>query len=798
MFRTNLKIAFRAIRKHRSTSLTNIAGFALGLACAFLMLLYIAFELSFDRSNANASRIFRLTSEFRSGDRVQASAYLPGFFPLESEFPEVETTVRLFSYSWREKALVAYGEKSFFEDRFFLADPSIFEVFSFDFVKGDARTALKGPDSLVLGESAAGRLFGSEDPMGKVVSVRNLRRSDMKVTAVVRDLPRNSHFHCDFIAPMAAGEDLFWDGFEERNSPYVYLLVREDVSSDGLEAKIGSFLAGRYGEERGGMAYRLQPLASIHLHSHLSGEIEPGGNAGTLYLMTLLAVVVLAVAAINFVNLATARSIGRAREVGLKKVVGARRRDLIRQFLTEAVIFSFLALPVALTLVQVFLPAFNMMLKTSLSLVFPGNVRLLVGMILTTLALGFVSGLYPAFLLSRFTPISALRGKFHLGVRGAFVRQALVILQFAASVVLFIGALVVYSQMRYVSTRDLGFERTGLVIVPIKDFESLTEYDLVKTAFLRSTAVESVTASQGVPSDLRSSHAIWYEGLAAGDDVDLPAAAVDFDFLGTYGIRLARGRDFSNNFATDEHEAYIVNEAAVRFFGWSEPLDRKIQFSNRGLMRPEYVPGEVVGVVEDFHFRSLHERIRPLVLKVQKNRVTAIAVRVSSGKTRLALDFLAARWKDILPGRPFDFHFFEDDVERLYQEDRRTGRIFSSATVLSILIAGLGVFGLASFSAAQRTKEVGIRKVLGASAGNIVWMFSKEFGRLVVIANLVALPPAYYLMHRWIQGFAYRAGIGAWIFILAAGFSLAVALGAVGGLAVKSALSDPVSSLRYE
>ncbi len=798
MFRTNLKIAIRVLLRHKNASVTNIAGLALGLTCAALMLLFITFELSYDRFNERSSRIHRLTQELRRGDRLDASAVISQSVAINGLFPEVEKAGRLFTYSWMEEALVAFGEKSFFEQRFFLADPSIFAIFSFEAIRGDLGTALVDPDGLVISESAARRYFGEDDPLGKVLSVRNLRRSDLKITAVIRDLPKNSHFHCDFIAPMAAGENLFWDGFEERNSSYVYLLLKENVSPDVLERKIDSVLSERAGGEDWSLNFRLQPLSSIHLRSHLSGEIEPNGSVKTVSLLAFLAFVVLLVSAINFVNLATARSVGRAREVGLKKVVGAGRSDLVRQFLTEAVLFAALALPLALLLVQAFLPAFNRLLDTELSLIFPGHGWFFAGTLLLTVLLGLLSGIYPALVVSRFAPVFVFKGRSSSSGQGAPVRRALVVLQFSASVVLLIAASVVFTQLRYVRSRELGFQRKDLVILPVKDYETVKSYDLLKTAFLRTTAVESVTASEGLPSRFRRTHAVWHEGLSGEEDVSLAAAEVDFDFLETYGIRMASGRDFAETFATDAAAAYVINETAARTLGWSEPLGKKIQLSNRGLMRSVYVPGEVVGVVGDFHFQSLHEPIRPLVLKIGKGRITHVAVRIAPGKTLLALDFLAARWREILPGRPFDFFFFDDDFGRLYRDELRTGKIFAASTALSILIAGLGVFGLASFRAAQRTKEIGIRRVLGAAAGSIVWMFSKDFGGLVLLANAIAWPAAYLLMSRWILGFAYRAAIGIWIFLGAAGFSLFVALATSGGLALKAAFADPVESLRYE
>jgi putative ABC transport system permease protein len=783
--------------KHRATTAIGLAGLALALSCAFLMLLYITFETSYDGFHGKAGRIFRLTSAW-SGERAGSSAAVPGTVAVEGAFPEVEKSARLFTYSWKEKALVAGNGKSFFEDRFFLADASIFDILDFEFVEGAPGTALSGPTDLVISESAAGKYFGGESPLGKVLSVRNLGQADMRVTGVFKDLPRNSHLHCDLIAAFAAGETLFWPGFSGRNNSYFYLLLREGASPAGLEAKFPAFLARHLGDRAGGLSLHLQPLRGIHLRSRFSDEIEPGGDPGTVRLFGILALIVLAVAVVNFVNLTTARSVGRAREIGLKKVSGAGRGSLIVQFLGEAVVFAFLALPVALALAQAFLPLFNGALNASLSMRFAGNVRLFAGAVLLTALTGVLSGIFPALVLSGFRPIEVLKGRFSLGARGALLRRTLVVLQYAAAVVLMSGAVVVSNQLRFVRSRDLGFDRAQVVLLPVKDAETMSGYDVLKTDLLRSPAVLNVSGSLGVPSRLRRRHAVIAEGAAGAAEAEYPACFVDPDFLSTYRIGLLEGRDFSRAFGADAERAYIINETAARAFGWDQPLGKKIQFSNRGLMRAEFVPGEVVGVVRDFHFQSLRERIEPLVIKVRTSEFSHIAVRLAAGKVRDGLDGLAAAWKRMFPGRPFEFSFLDEEIDRLYREERRTGRVFGYATAFSILIAGLGLFGLASFSAAQRTREVGIRKVLGASARKIVVLLSREFAALVLAANVIAFPVAYVLATRWLQGFAYRTGPGASPFLLAAGLSLLTALATVSSKAVKSALADPVDSLRYE
>jgi putative ABC transport system permease protein len=796
----SLKIALRTIRNHKFYSSINIVGLALGLACAFLMLVYIVFETSYDRHHTDADRIYRAALDIRRGDRIQSNANLIGTYPFENEFPEVEKSARLFTYSWKEKTLVANlgGEKAFFEENFFLADPSLFDVFTFQVLRGDLRSSLAGKDGLVISASAARRFFGDENPVGRVLSVKNLRQADFRVGAVIADMPRNSHVRLDFIAPLAAGEILFWENFEARNSFYTYLLLRRGASATALEAKLPAFLSRHLGEDGRNFRIHLQPMTSIHLRSHYSDEISTNGDINRVYVFAVLAFIILAVASINFVNLATARSINRAREVGLKKVIGARRGELVVQFVGEAVLFAVLALPIAGLIVQAILPAFNAALGLELPLTFPGCGRLYAGAVLLTLLVGLAAGAYPAFVMSGFRPIQVLKGRFQLGSKGVSLRRALVVLQYAASIILLVGTLVVAAQMRYIGNKKLGFDRDQIVIVPVKDYETIQGYGLAKTAFLRSPAVLGVTASRGLPSRMRSVHGIAAEGVPGGEDVEMPVARVDFDFLSTFGISLAAGRDFSAAVPSDSRTAYIVNESAVRAFGWANPLGKKIQFSNKDLARPVYEPGQVLGVVKDFHFQSLHEPIQPLVLKIETQGITHIAVKIAPGRTRETLDFLAARWKSVFPGRPFDFSFFDEDVDRIYQADRRTGRVFGLATVLSLVIAGLGLFGLASFSAAQRTREIGIRKVLGATTGSIWRLLSGEFNRLILVANLIAWPPAYFLMGRWLRGFAYRVPLDPVLFALAGAASFAVAMAAVTARAARAAAADPAESLRYE
>jgi len=798
MFGNYLKVAFRSILRDKGYSFISIAGLAIGLSCSLVIWLYIVRETSYDRFNENPGRIYRLTMELKQADRTAHTAYVQPLPPLEKEFPEVAASARLFTYSWKERTLVSNGSKYFYEERFFLADPSIFKIFSIPFLKGNPESALAGTSGIVISESIARKYFGDEIPLGKALSVKNLTPAEFTVSGVFKDFPDNSHFHCDFIAPLAAGSKLFWDGFLERNSFYTYVLLDKGVSAAGLEKKLPSLLARRLGMDAGSYQLHLQPLTAIHLRSHLSGEIEANGDLSTIYLFSLLAFIILASACINFINLATARAEGRAKEVGLRKVVGAQRVQLICQFLSESFFFALAAVPPALALIGILLPPFNAILNANLSLSEVGRPVFIAGLAGIILFVGLVSGGYPAFLLSTFQPARVFQSRAGSRSRRSLSRTVLVVVQCTVSVILIVGTLVVFSQMRYIQNKKMGFDKDGLVILHLKDWESLQGYPSLKSALIQSPNILRVSASADLPSEVRRRQLAWHEGLAGETEEPVSWNAVDYDFLETYGIELAEGRDFSKEFPSDEKQAYITNEAAAKTFGWDQPLGKMFSLSNRDLMRPMFEKGTVIGIVKDFHAQSLHKKIEPIVLSIQKGLYRYAAVKIRPGRTAEALDFMAAQWKKVYPDRPFDYFFFDQEVGKMYQSERRAGRIFGVAALLSILVAGLGLYGLASFSAARRTKEIGIRKTLGASGGDIALLLSKEFTLLFVLANVIAWPAAYFVMSKWLLSFAYRIRFGPEFFALAALVAFAVMLVSVGGQAVKAALADPVDSLRYE
>lgn len=796
-----IKIAFRNIVRHRGYSFITIMGLALGMACALVIFLYTAYELGYDRNPANSDRIYRVTGEYRGRDGLTESASIKAYPPMQSTLPEVESTVRIFSYSWKEKTLVSAGDRQFYEEKFLLADPSIFEMFSISLLKGDRASALGDNTGIAISQSMARKYFGGEDPLGKVLSVKNLSPADFVVTNVFGDLPANSHFHCDFIAPLSSGRTLFWEGFLERNNFYTYILLRKGASPGELERKFPAYLDGTAdGDHPSSRSYslRLQPLVDIHLTSHCADEIEPTSDVRYLYLLSVIALIILVSACVNFVNLTTARSERRAKEVGLRKVLGAYRVQLIRQFLAESFLLAFVSLPPALVLAGLILPAFNVIMNSDLRFGLISAPLLAAGALVVTLFCGLVSGSYPAFLLSAIEPARILKGGQPSRPGRSLTRSSLVIVQCGISLVLIVGTLVVYRQMRYVAEENPGFRRDQLVIIYLKDTETVQGYPLLKTALGGNPDVLGITASAYLPSDIRRTQGALYEGSSDPEGKEVFWNAVDYDFLQTFGIGLAEGRNFSEDFPSDGKYAYIVNETAVKAFGWKNPLGRRFGLSNSGLMRPVFEMGEIIGVVKDFHFQSLHTKIEPLVLKILNDDIRYVTLRIRGGRTAEALGAIGSEWKRIYPGRPFEYFFFDETMDKMYRAELRTGAVFLYASLLSVIIAGLGLYGLASFSVASRTKEIGIRKTIGASAGDIVVLVMKDYGVLFLIANVLSWPVAYLLMSRWLEGFAYRITLGPGVLLLASALSLLVLLTSVGSQSLRAARANPVESLRYE
>ena len=789
MFKNYLTIAIRNLVRHKGYSLINIAGLAIGMACCLLIVLYVQYEFSYDRYHENVEQIYRVVDE--------SGAQTPGLMApaLLDDFPPIIHATRIKHF---EKALISYGNKRFYEDRVFFADPSVFEVFTFPLIKGNSKTALQAPYSMVITQEMAGKYFGEDDPIGKTITYDN--KHDFTITGVLENVPQNSHFKFDFLVSFATASDVFpnagLDKWNYWSATHTYVLLPKDYPPTELEQQFPDFVIKYLGKgwvESFQTRLHLQPLKQIHLHSNLWGEIEPNSDIKYIYLFSAIAFSILLIACINYMNLSTARYANRAREVGMRKVLGANRIQLIKQFMGESILMAFIALLLAAALMELFLPAFCSLIDRELVVNYLDNWLLLPDIIGIAMFVGIVSGSYPAFYLSAFQPLAVLRKTLQTGLARSRLRRALVVLQFVISVVLIIATIIIYGQLNYIRNRKLGFNKEQVVVLPIRDNHVRQKTESVKNELRQNPNIISATASSYIPGGMKWITSFSWEGQRDDEDNTMGFSCIDHDFIQTFEIELVAGRDFSRDFVTDAKQAFIINEAAVKKTGWNSPIGKRVT-----RFYPEFVQGSVIGVIKDFHLESLYKTIKPLVLLIDPEGFQYLSVRIRPNDIPGTLDFIKKKWTEFSPNRPFEYFFLDNYFDKLYKAEEKLGQIFGYFTFLAIFIACLGLFGLASFATEQRTKEIGIRKVLGASIVGIVLLLSKDFTKLVIVSNLIAWPIAYYAMNRWLQDFAYRINIGVGTFLLAGAIALIIALLTVGFQAVKAALANPVEALRYE
>ncbi len=720
---------------------------------------------------------------------------------LINEYPEVEYSLRLRQMS--RTVLVSRGNKQFNEDRVFYADSTYFDVFTLPLIRGNAKTALTAPNSVVIPEATALKYFGNENPIGKTLSFNNT--TDYKVTGVSENVPPNSHFHFDFLASFVSLGDHnspIWI----QNSLKTYIVLEENASAQQLNDKfpelIRKYVAPQiqqamgvsfddFLEHGGEYNYSLQPVKDIHLYSHLVGEFEPTGNAVYVSIFALIAFFILILACINFMNLATARSANRAKEVGLRKVVGSKQAHLIAQFLAESILLSAMAMIIGIFLVKLFLPGFNNLAAKEIEMSYLGDTYLSLGILIITLFVGVVAGSYPAFFLASFKPITVLRGKLTSGMKSSSLRSGLVVFQFIISVALIISTLVVGDQLEYMSNKKLGFEKDQVLVIHRASALG-NQMDTFENELKQLPNIEVTTATFHLPGQLTDTNAFQLQDVPQSEAYLLSTFSVGFDFIETLSIEMAAGRSFSKDFPTDS-SAYIINEAAVKKFGWKEAVGKSIIEPD-----PEGASvGEVIGVTKDFHFESLHEVIKPAILRLASTPRFVVA-KINSNDMPGTIADIEQKWAVLAPNQPFEYTFLDKDFDLLYKTDQRVGKIFTTFTILGIFVACLGLFGLTSFSAEQRTKEIGIRKALGASVSNIVILLSKEFTKLIGISFFIAAPISYFVMTKWLQNFAYTGGINLLTFMLSGGIVCLVALLTISYQSIKAALTNPVNALKYE
>jgi putative ABC transport system permease protein len=801
MLKNYFKIAARNLLTNKFYSLINIAGLAIGIACFLLILLFVEDELKYDRFHTKADRIYRVVekidSEEGQGEESSSNPFAVGK-TLAADYPHlVEASVRFFNFQLPALTL-QYGEKKLNEKRLFFTDSTVFEVFDFPLAQG-SRKALSEPNSIVLTEELARKYFGSGNPMGKILKFEGIL--DLKVTGVLGKIPEQSHIHFDGLISFGTVNRMMGPNYEKNwiwNPCWTYLLLREGASAPELERQMPDFIKKYYPEFiRPQITHYLQPLKDIHLHSRLDYEIEPNGNAGDIYIFSAIGLFILIIACINFMNLATARSAKRSKEVGIRKVLGAYRLQLIGQFLGESILLSFIAILLSLVFIELAMPLFNSISGKTLSTDIFTSPHILVRLVAIGLFTGLISGTYPALFLSAFEPMKVLKGQMGSGKRSAFFRKNLVVLQFSISLVLIISTVIIYNQLKYLKSADLGFKKDQVVIFPTRP-PMVNKYDVLKEELLKNRNVTGVTCMNEVIGEKHNTHEFNYEGMQPGKWIYFPALIVDESFVETFNIKILAGRGFSKDIRTDDSLGLLINEAMVKHLGWKNPQE--------AIGKQFHTPSgkeKVIGVVKNFNFVSLTDPIGPFVLDLPLKRGRAfwtkyVAARISPSGMRNTIAHIEATWNKFAPAYPFEYFFLDDSLNKQYRSQDNLFRLIGYFSVLAIFIACLGLFALASFTAEQRTKEIGIRKVLGASVASIIHLLSREFLMLILISSLIAWPLSLFLMQKWLDTFAYRINIDYSIFLFAAIGVLVIAFLTVLYQAMKAALSNPATSIKYE
>ncbi|MDE2845612.1 MAG: ABC transporter permease [Gemmatimonadota bacterium] len=803
MLRNYLTIALRNLLRHKGYSAINVLGLAIGIACCILIMLYVQDELSYDRYHEKRDRIYRLAESATVAGRPIEAAITPAPWApvLKEEYPEIERITRIKPPGSRW--LIRYKENRFYERYFIFADSSVFDIFTIPLVQGDARSVLAEPHAVVLSESMVDKYFGDENPIDKVITGDDLYKFTVK--GIMRDMPGNSHLHFDFLASYAslAPNNLYNEpatmqtqGFN--HDLYTYLLLREGAAPEDLEGKFPAFLDKHLGDQLDGTGIVakpfLQPIRDIHLGSNMEGEFGPNSDIRYVYIFSSLAVFILLIACVNFMNLSTARSARRAQEVGIRKVLGAQRPQLIRQFTGESILLAVIALGAALGLVHLLLPQFSLLSGKALQMDY-GSAWLVPTLVGITLLTGIAAGGYPAFILSSFKPVAVLTGALKAGASHAVFRKVLITFQFMVSIIMIIGTFVVLDQLEYMQNKHLGFDKENVVIARLPDAEAIKGYPAFKSAILQYPEILNVSTSSSIPGEQPSITLMTPEGVPVEQSPAFQLIRTDYGFTETLGIEIVEGRTFSREFGSDS-DGCLINMATMQSLGWENPIGKTMRWAGA----PDSIPSfEVIGVMADFHNKSLHQPIEPLVLLMLSEASSYMEIRIQGNSVARGLEILEEEWRKIYPGHPaMEYSFLDVDLEQLYIAEQRMGSVFIAGAVLSIFIACLGLLGLSSFMAEQRTREIGVRKVLGATIANVILLLSRDFTRLILLAFVVGAPLGYYVMRTWLDDFPYRAELNPGVFVLSGLAALLIAWLTVGYQAFKAAASNPADALHGE
>ncbi len=810
MFRNYLVIAIRNLLKHKGYTFINIIGLAIGLSSALLILLYVQDELSYDKFHEKSDQIYRVYLNGKiAGDEMIVGVSCP---PLGStmvkDYPEVLSSTRLYTFGG--DPVVKSGEKSQVVKNFYYADSTFFDIFSVNFLRGEPKSALNRANTVVITEKMAKIFFGKEDPLGKSIKVGN-NQEDYEITGVVKAFPENSHFHFNMLGSLITMRDFADNNFWVSNNNYTYILLQKDFPVEKLQEKLPEMVEKYVGpqlqmfsnasfdeflQSGNKYGYYLQPITDIHLFSDLQYEIEPGGSIKIVTIFSVIAFFLIVIAAINFMNLATAKSAGRAKEVGIRKVAGSYKSQLIIQFLIESFILSLFALFIALVLVETFLPAFNRLANKHLLFISGGQWSFVPFILILWVLVGILAGSYPSFYLASFRPVKVLKGAVQTGMKGARMRSVLVIFQFVIAIFLIISTLVVYGQMQYIEKKDLGYDKKNILIIDrawaLKDQRKAFKEELSREPF-----VSSISMTNNMPSYLHGNNAFRPEGSTPEEIRATNFYYTDENFQKTLNLAMKEGRWFSNDKPGDS-TAVVLNEAAAKAYGYTDPVGKRI-LQIGGRRDSTDLPLKIIGVVKDFNYESLHQTIQPLIIGFNRNRFSSyFAIKIQPDNYQQAIQSVKEKWSAIVPDQPVEYTFLEDALKINYNDNKNEGILFAVFSILAIFISSLGLLGLASYSTEQRTKEIGVRKVMGSSISQIVSLLTKEVLILLGIASVISWPLAWYFTKNWLQNFAYHENPGVLIFLLASVLASVVAIVTISFQSYKAARANPADSLRYE
>ncbi|MHA4842592.1 ABC transporter permease [Flavitalea antarctica] len=794
MIKNYFKIAFRNLWRHRVFSAINVLGLTVGMTACFLIFLYVKFELSYDAFHSRSARIYRMVSDIKTpSETINASGPSWAVAPhLRADFPEIEQAVRV---SGADNMLIRKDDIKFEEPNAVFADSAFFEVFDFELVKGSRQKALQEPFSIVLTEAAAKKYFGNSDPMGKTLLITG-RAQAVTVTGIMKDMPENSLIKEDVVVSMSTLTQKFNPGLDDQWGNYgssTYILLKPNTDAATLVKKFPAFLEKRNGSEmKESQMYPtllLEPLREVYLYSTRFGP--KGGNISNVYVFSIIAIFILVIACINFINLTTARSVERAKEVGIRKVVGALQFQLARQFIAESVLLCIIAFFVSVLLAALLLPAFNTLAGKEISPGIFSNPSDIVTLFVASVVIGLLAGLYPAWVLSSFKPITVLKGKFSTSTRGIILRKGLVVAQFTISIALIIATIIVYNQMDHMRKQDLGFNKDQVLVIDTKGEDAKFAFNLAVRDIpgVVSTAMSSSVPGGGNPgaySEIENS-----KGDLQIANLDL--YFVDYDYVPNYKMKMVAGRSFSKEFGTDTTKAMVINEAAAKLFGYKTPQEavgRRFRQWGR--------EGQIIGVVKNFNFRSLQQEIKPLTMRIEPDGANLLSVKVPAANLPATIAAIESKWKTLIPNRPFSYFFLDEFFDNQYRSEERFGKLFVNFAILAVFISCLGLLGLASYSTIQRTREIGIRKVMGASVTNIVNLLSFDFLKLVALSFLIATPVAWYFMYKWLEDFSYRSSITWTVFAIAGILAFLIALITISFQAIRAAVANPIKSLRSE